>query len=66
MKKNKNVLVGLMSALLLIITIHIALFVKYSKENVILYNSEVAPTNQSVESLQPIILIPIRPISGAT
>jgi uncharacterized protein YxeA len=66
MKKNKNVLIGLMSVLLLIITIHVALFAKYTDGRINFFNAEDVRSNKSMESFQLILSIPLQPEPGGT
>ena len=66
MKKNKNFLIGLMSVLLLIITIQVAFFAKYADGTVDFFNAEVVTVNESMQWFQPILLIPPQPACDGT
>lgn len=66
MKNNKNLLIGLMSVLLLIIAIHVALLVKNTDGRSDFFNPGDAASNESLEWSQPILLIPLQQAPGGT
>jgi hypothetical protein len=66
MKKNKHLLIGLMSVLILIITIHVALFVKYADGRLHFCNAGVTTINESMQWFQPIFSLPLQPAPGGT
>ena len=66
MKKNKALLIGLMSVLLLVITIHVALLVKNTHGSAEPFNQGDATSNESMEWSQPILLIALQPAPAGT
>ena len=66
MKKNKYLLIGLMSVLLLIITIQVAFFAKYADGRVNFLNAGTVTINESMQWFQPILLIPLQPACDGT
>jgi len=66
MKKNKNLLIGLMSVLLLIITIHVVLFAEFTDGRINFFNAKDIRSNKSIESFQLILSIPLQPEPGGT
>jgi hypothetical protein len=66
MKKNKALLIGMMSVLLLVITIHVALLVKNRDGSADFFNQGAATSNESMEWSQPILLIALQPAPGGT
>ena len=57
MEKNKNLLLGAVSVLLLIITIYVAFLVKNTDGSAKPFNPGAATSNESMEWPQPILLI---------
>jgi|GEM_PF-3650463 len=66
MKKSNNLLIGLMSVLLLIITIHVALFAKYADGRPGFFSPGAVLSNESMDWFQPVLLIPLQPEPGGT
>ena len=66
MKKSKNLLIGLMSVLSLIITIHVALFVKYADARMDFCNPGIVTTDEPMQWFQPIFSSSLFPAPGGT
>ena len=66
MKKSNKSIGVFITLIFLIISIHIVLLGKHLDNNDHFYNTEVDPVHYSLNTFSPILLVPIRPVCGAT
>ena len=66
MEKNINLLIGVISVLLLIITIHVALLVKNTDRSANFFSPGDVTSNESMVWPQPILLMALQPEPGGT